>query len=222
MFQKEWQRDASSSSDYFFRPHAPLPENNQPPATAFEEGPWKEFLHIPYESEPIEKSPDVLLLPVDPYRIWAGIRLYFPVLDRAGRPVHHPILKICDVTSSRQNGDRSPEARADYSFELETGSQTAWFIPLWSSGRVLHARLGHIADGHFSEFARSNEIRTPFGKVRKAVGRFRHFLPGNRPDPNTAFLPKGIPGMPGKPFTRQSSFSDSSRIGYSSSGSPKR
>lgn len=219
MFQKEWQRESPSSSDYFFRHHAPLPKDTQPPAPSSLEVPWQDFLHIPYEPEPIEKGPDVLLLPVDPYRIWAGIRVFYPIFDLSGHAVHQPILKICDVTSSRQNGDRSDEPKADYSFELDARPQTSWFIPLWSSGRVLHARLGHLVDGQFSEFARSNEIRTPFGKVRRAAGRFRHFLPGSQPDPNTLFVPKGIPGMAGKPFNPQTPFSDSSRIGYSSSGS---
>ncbi len=221
MFQKEWQRESPSSSDYFFRPHELLPEEpRQDPADM--DGAWKNFLHVPYEPEPIEKDPDILLLPVDPYRIWAGIRLFHPAHDRAGHPVHQPVLKIYDITTSRQNGDRSPEPRADYSFELDPGQTVSWYIPLWSSGRFLYARLGHILNGRFEELAKSNEIRTPTGKVRGTAGRFRHFFSDNHPDQDPVPFPPGFPGRGGQRHSPNSPFSDFSSIGRSSPGSYPR
>ncbi|MHB1286310.1 MAG: DUF4912 domain-containing protein [Leptospirales bacterium] len=221
MFQKEWQRETPSSSDYFFPPHEPLPDETRSSVHPLE-GPWASFLHIPYEPEPIEKTPDILLLPVDPYRIWAGIRLFHPVYDRQGHLLTQPVLKIYDITSSRQHGDRSLSPRADYSFELDLGQSTTWYAPLWSSGRTFYARLGHIIDGQFEELARSNEIRTPRGKVQGTTKRFLHFFSGNYPDQNPVPLPQFFSGRAGNVISSHPPFSDFPFIGQSSSGSSSR
>ena len=168
MFPSEWKRE-SASSDYFMRPFEPVGEEDLAKGSPVEKPDWRDFLHIPFEPELIDRTPSVLLLPVDPYRIWAGM-VRPPV--RPDSP--HYVLRILDVTSSRQRGDRSQNPRADYSFELDPGDSSSWFIPLWSSGRSLYALLGFFQDSQFVSIARSNEIRTPAGRIRGGRGRFLH------------------------------------------------
>lgn len=125
MFPSEWKRE-SASSDYFMRPFEPVAEGDLAKGSPVEKPDWRDFLHIPFEPELIDRTPSVLLLPVDPYRIWAGM-VRPPV--RPDSP--HYVLRILDVTSSRQRGDRSQNPRADYSFELDPGDSSSWFIPLF-------------------------------------------------------------------------------------------
>ncbi len=188
MFQSEWKRE-SSSSDYFFRPFEPIEdEQTFEKAVPMEKPQWRDFLHVPFEPELIDRAPSVLLLPVDPYRIRAGI-----VRPSGDSGLPRLILRILDVTTSRSRGDHSPEPRADYSFELDPGDAPSWFVPLWSSGRSLYALLGYFQDSRFVSIARSNEIRTPAGRIRGNRGRFLH-IPQNTP---TVRKQVPFPGQPG-------------------------
>ena len=203
MFQSEWKRE-SSSSDYFFRPFEPVDEQTLANAIPMEKPQWVDFLHIPFEPELIDRTPSVLLLPVDPFRIWAGI-----VRPSGHSGLPRLILRILDVTTSRGRGDRSLDPRADYSFELDPGDAPSWFVPLWSSGRSLYALLGYFQDSQFVSIARSNEIRTPLGRVRGWRGRFLHVAK------NAAAPRKQVP------FPGQTGFVDDRPYkGYPSGSSP--
>ena len=188
MFQSEWKRE-SSSSDYFFRPFEPVDEQTLANAIPMEKPQWVDFLHIPFEPELIDRTPSVLLLPVDPFRIWAGI-----VRPSGHSGLPRLILRILDVTTSRGRGDRSLDPRADYSFELDPGDAPSWFVPLWSSGRSLYALLGYFQNSQFVSIARSNEIRTPFGRVRGGAGPIPSRCPkcGRPPKTGTIPWPEGI------------------------------
>ena len=212
MFPNEWKREASSS-DYFFRPFEPLDEsainNSLPPEKPY----WKDFVHIPYEPETVDKTPCVLLLPVDPFRIWAGHQR--PTAHTESR--HHLILRVMDVTTARSRGDRSSDPRADYSFELDPGESQSWFIPLWSTGRSLYALMGFVEEGQFVTIARSNEVRTPMGRVRGTRGRFLQVAgSGGGSRKSVSF-----PGRPGNSTDRPfGSFPSISSPFYGGSSSP--
>lgn len=173
VFQREWRREGLTSSPF----HSPG-EQSSALETATDSGDWtawSDFAHVPYEPVRIDRSHDVILMPIDPYRIWAGMQIRYDDTRPggiSGALITDPVLRVLDVTHAALGGSRTPEDGPDYWFDIHFGTAPSWYIPLWSSHRYVMAQLGWFHGDRFVVLARSNMIRTPSGRARSTVGRF--------------------------------------------------
>lgn len=216
MFQREWRREGLTSSSF-------LPPGEHVAALesandAFDRTIWADFAHVSYEPGRIDPSHDVILMPIDPYRIWAGMQIRYDDTRPggiSGAMIADPILRVMDITGAVLRGERDPESSPDYTFDIRVGNAASWYIPLWSSHRFLTSRLGWFHGGHFVVLARSNTIRTPSGRARGSVGRF---LRRDRAGTVVSFpppYPSGYFGEEDRSFGGKTSF-----LGYGSQYPP--
>ncbi len=216
MFQREWHREGLTSSS--FLPPGETVAALESANDFSDRTLWADFAHVSYEPVRIDPSHDVILMPIDPYRVWAGIQIQYDDTRPGGIPgarITDPVLRIMDMTGAMLRGERDPESAPDYTFDIRVGNAASWYIPLWSSHRFLTARLGWFQGERFVVLARSNTIRTPSGRARRSVG---HFLRRDRAGTVVAFpppYPSGYLGEEGRSFGGKAPF-----VGYGSENRP--
>jgi len=176
MFSASWFR-SSSSSDQLLR--APLDSSHKiPEGTA-----WKKPLEF------IRDETRLTLWPVDPYRIFASVRIANYDQRINYRVLTSLTIRVIDITHSPYaSGDEFEEQSnqhhweslfntASYSFDIALAGATSWYIPLWDSERVFTAFLGGFpveTPGTFRPILKSNVIRTPSGKIHPGMGELHH------------------------------------------------
>ena len=176
MFSANWLR-SSSSSDHLLR--APLDSShNIPEGTA-----WKKPLGF------IRDESRLALWPVDPYRIFASVRIANSDQRFNHRVITSLIIRVLDITHSPYaSGDEFEDQTnhqhweslfntASYTFDITLAGETSWYIPLWDSERIFTAFLGGYptdTPGTFRPILKANVIRTPSGKVHPGMGILHH------------------------------------------------
>lgn len=176
MFSASWFR-SSSSSDHLFR--APLDSSHKiPEGTA-----WKKPLAF------IRDETRLTLWPVDPYRIFASVRIANSDQRINYRVLTSLTIRILDITDSPYaSGDEFEEQTnqhhweslfntANYTFDIALAGATSWYIPLWDSERIFTAFLGGFpvdSPGTFRPVLKSNVIRTPSGKIHPGISVLHH------------------------------------------------
>ena len=198
MFSANWLK-SSSSSDHLLR--APLDSSHKiPEGTA-----WKKPLGF------IRDETRLTLWPVDPYRIFASVRI-----ANSDQRINQQILmsltiRVLDITHSpHASGDEFEDQTnqhhwenlcntASYTFDIRLAGASSWYIPLWDSERIFTAFLGGFPmdnSGAFRPILKSNVIRTPSGRVHPGTGVLHHHYGPERKEavsvrPSNFFLKEG-------------------------------
>ncbi|MHB1731682.1 MAG: DUF4912 domain-containing protein [Leptospirillum sp.] len=222
MFSASWLQ-SSSSSDHLLR--APLDSSHKiPEGTA-----WKKPLDF------IRDETRLTLWPVDPYRIFASVRIANSDQRINSRILTSLTIRVLDITHSPYaSGDEFEDqtnqhhweslfGTASYTFDIALAGASSWYIPLWDSERIFTAFLGGFpaeTPEVFRPVLKSNVIRTPSGKIHPGPGALHHHVGRERKEivpisPSNFFL-KGLSGT--DTFHR---FPGSSESPISSSGQKK-